>query len=561
MSEELDIKKYFPLDTPRGSQVGVLQAIHNTFRDFNVIILEGPVGSGKSAIAETLARAYGDAHILTPRKSLQDQYMEDFQKFGLVTMKGKGSYPCISNLGGGDKSIEYERVLRILDTAVSDFSDIIADKPYREGQVYSVPKGDCVSGGKKDTAKFKMCQMETKDIDGNTIINRPCPFTHAINVATDSKQVVHNLHSFLFQNYYGQYFTKRKLLVIDEAHELEGIVRDFISKSFTLPMLVENIPANGPEVPDPDDPMSSWIAFLSWEGFVPNKRTHEEKHNEWVESLEFLDSVKDTFLKNKVVFTEDDPIKRKSKVRFVPENMGKAPADLFLQYGMKVLLMSGTVYSKQYISTKLGLAPEEVAFIRLNSEFPIKTRPIIADKRLMTNNSHASWTNDRVAYGRMIENISSIMNTHIGVKGLLHAPSYTVAHALCERLGERMVTHDQDNFQEKLAEFYASDKPLVFVSPICQQGVDFKYDRARFQMIVRVPYLNTSDPFVERMMKKNYSWYNYQALVIFGQMTGRVNRAPDDYGITYLLDSRFPKFIRSNAQLLPKWLLGAIEFK
>ena len=65
------------------------------------------------------------------------------------------------------------------------------------------------------------------------------------------------------------------------------------------------------------------------------------------------------------------------KVQFIPETFGKAPADLFFDYGEKVLLMSGTIYDKDYYCRKLGLKTDEVAFIRLMSEFPIGTRPIV----------------------------------------------------------------------------------------------------------------------------------------------------------------------------------------
>jgi ATP-dependent DNA helicase DinG len=125
-----------------------------------------------------------------------------------------------------------------------------------------------------------------------------------------------------------------------------------------------------------------------------------------------------------------------------------------------------------------------------------------------------------------------------------------------------MVIHDKDNFHEMLSKFYSSESSnKVFLSPICQQGVDFKYDRARFQIVIRVPYPNTSDPFVEHKVKNDFQWYNYEALVAFGQQVGRVNRSDDDFGATILLDERFGKFISKNKSVLPKWLTDAIIYK
>ena len=101
----------------------------------------------------------------------------------------------------------------------------------------------------------------------------------------------------------------------------------------------------------------------------------------------------------------------------------------------------------------------------------------------------------------------------------------------------------------------------MFLSPICGQGVDFKYDRARFQIILRVPYENTGDAFNNHKVKNDYQWYNYQALIKFGQQIGRVNRAPDDFGVTVLMDERFNKFISRNKNVLPKWVLDSIIYK
>ena len=86
-----------------------------------------------------------------------------------------------------------------------------------------------------------------------------------------------------------------------------------------------------------------------------------------------------------------------------------------------------------------------------------------------------------------------------------------------------------------------------------------KYDRARFQLIVRVPYPNISDAYIADLMKRDIGAYTYEALVIFGQMLGRVMRAPDDWGHTILLDSRFRKFISSYRKFLPQDVLQSIH--
>ena len=92
------ILDFFPISesmpSARNGQKAVLKEIDKVFRSGKkLIILEGPVGCGKSAIAMTLAKAFGSAHIITPLKSLQNQYFSDFGN-DIVLMKGRSSYPC-----------------------------------------------------------------------------------------------------------------------------------------------------------------------------------------------------------------------------------------------------------------------------------------------------------------------------------------------------------------------------------------------------------------------------------------------------------------------------------
>jgi Rad3-related DNA helicase len=559
-----NVMSYFPLKTPRASQRDVILAIHGLFNQYDIVVLEGPVGSGKSAIAETLIKAMGPGHILTPRKSLQDQYMEDFQKEGLVTMKGKGSYPCLPSSGvfpspdAQGHDTDYAKACTEISNGWSDFHNL--DKGY--GSARSVGRGFCVKNGKRSQALADKCQGIVRNAEGAVIEEaaRPCPFYLAVAVAQGAHQVAHNLHSFLYQNFYGAYFTKRPLLVIDEAHDLEGVVRDFVSKTLSLDLSAcKRLSRNGVDFPSNDASMSDWINYLSRPAFTPDKESDPEGYEQWIEKLEFMDAVAETFLADRVVHWEDVPEKNSRKVTFVPRTMGSAPANLFLQYGEKVLLMSGTIYDKDYFCRRLGLPANKVAFVRLASEFPLATRPVIIEKSLTTVNSFQAWKEDPAAYPSMLANIRTIMDRHPNVKGLIHAPSYQVAYDMAAQLTARIVHHTPDSFQEVLKEFYQRTDNAILISPICQQGVDFKYDRARFQIVVRVPYLNSSDPFIQQMMKKDFPWYNYQSLIAFGQMLGRVNRAPDDFGVTYLLDARFYQYLRRNDYLLPAWQKAAIR--
>lgn len=65
----MTIQEQFPLEKARPSQIDVMNAIEVAFdKGYRNVLLEAPVGSGKSAIAVACAKFYGETHIL--RKSV-----------------------------------------------------------------------------------------------------------------------------------------------------------------------------------------------------------------------------------------------------------------------------------------------------------------------------------------------------------------------------------------------------------------------------------------------------------------------------------------------------------
>lgn len=540
MQQESNILSFFPLKTPRTNQKAVLLEIEKAFQEGKkFIILEAPVGSGKSPVAMTFARKFGDSHILTPQKSLQNQYYEDFEEDS-VLMKGRNAYPCTR---GKSKRI-YLKVI----------SDI------HKGQVKQPGQGEDNCGNapcRNSKTVFNLC-FEAQGM---------CPYTAAIETAQQHHTVIHNVHSFIFQTNFGEKFEKRKLLVVDEAHLIEGIIRDFITKKITVRGLVEAI-----DTPN-ENKVEAWCDFFEADRFLPPLSKSDEAMKELDENYvteqdRYLEQIL-TFREKADYYGEAFTVKRtpnyvgerciNTTFEFIPHNVGNAPTSLIFDYGEHVLLMSGTIYDKNMFCKSIGVRPDDAYFIRVPSTFPLKTRPIYMKPEYQVDTSFANWD---VNFKDMIAKINKILKIFHDVKGLIHVPSYQAAEDIASWLPQdRVITHDKSNLQEKLQEFYNSKEPKVFLSPVCQQGVDFKYDRARFQIILRVPYLNTSDEFVNYKVKNDFPWYNFQALLTFGQQLGRVNRAEDDFGVTFLMDSRFNKFVSSNGTKLPKWLKDSFIYK
>lgn len=520
----------FPLDEPRAGQRVVLEAIEKAFtKGYKNVLLEAPVGSGKSAIAITVAQWLRSidprpTHILTPRKSLQDQYWEDFHHLDLCLMKGRSAYPCTF-----DKSEkEYQNVSQCI----------------KSGGRHIFSGTSCAEG--PCTTKHKIKPICTKNGQ------KPCPYQIAIGAAQQKPTIVHNLHSFIFQAYFGENFDVREIMIIDECHEIEGIIRGFATKVVSVPVISRP--------PHEWTKLSDWVEWFKT--FTNNFSTvvsastgisPREKFEQTLEEL--LELAGYGFEEGFVVDIQEE--RGKTSFEFIPDNISGLTERFLLSFGKKRLLMSGTIYDKDTFCKANGLVPGETCFLRIGSTMPIAKRPIYMKKQYMVDTSHKHWNDN---FKGMVSSILQVFEAFPDVKGLIHTPSYKASLELELALRDtgRVVVHDAKNFAEVLEKFYASTENQVLLSPVCQQGVDFKYDRARFQIVLRVPYLNTSSKFVERKVKKDFPWYNHQAMVIFGQQAGRVNRADDDEGTTVLLDSRFPGFIAKNHAKFPKWLLDAI---
>ena len=89
----------FPYSTMRPHQRDVLDQIESAVGSGKkFIILEAPVGFGKSAVAAALCRHLRSAYVLTSTKQLQEQYSADF---GFTTVMGKSNFTCLVPTSSG----------------------------------------------------------------------------------------------------------------------------------------------------------------------------------------------------------------------------------------------------------------------------------------------------------------------------------------------------------------------------------------------------------------------------------------------------------------------------
>ena len=86
------ILEYFPSHlTPRDVQRNTLLALEKQWDKSRFFVINLPVASGKSAIAQTVAKWQREAAIVTPTKLLVKQYVDEYR---MQTVYSKDDYWC-----------------------------------------------------------------------------------------------------------------------------------------------------------------------------------------------------------------------------------------------------------------------------------------------------------------------------------------------------------------------------------------------------------------------------------------------------------------------------------
>lgn len=216
----------------------------------------------------------------------------------------------------------------------------------------------------------------------------------------------------------------------------------------------------------------------------------------------------------------------------------------------KIFLMSATISKKDI--EYLGLADKRVTYIDLNSDIPKANRPIVPlDVASMT------YRNQETSIPLIAKKIKELAEKHKGEKGFIHA-NYAVARKLRKHLvGDRYIFHTEDTKKEALAHFLESSDGIMIGSGLTE-GLSLDYDKARWQCIAKLQYPSLQDPAMRWIARNEEAYYQWMTGKDVMQATGRNCRTPEDYGVTYILDSSWTVWYNKCKHLLPLWFTEAI---
>ena len=565
------ILTHFPFPTVREKQKKVLDMIDSAIKSgYSQIFLEAPTGFGKTPVAITLARYLGSSHICTATKDLQTQYRRDFPF--IVDVKGRSNFPCIVKEDMGlDESCNYGPCIKDESYDCSYKTRLIDYKVEGEGTLHELVKLDPFA--ERRYVEKMRSKPKLVDLDW-----RPCHYYHQKSIGSHATHTVYNYRYFLSDIFYAGATQKRKLLVLDEAHQLENEVGDF--RSFTIRKNM--LPFLKMHMPDGNiDDIETWLDICSKlkerlveftekaQGIIErsNQKVTLEPYTEknLIDALELdknLTVVVDDIKTNKdnwiVSGVQRDSANQLVKVTLMPLEVSSY-FDTILDKGSVSLFMSATILSKDHLCKTTGLKPEKVKFIRIeDSDFPVKNRPIH-----MMNVAWLSAKTMNVSMPKIAQAVDNIMSIHRNEKGIIHTTSYSqlqfirdnVSKENASRLIETASSLDRS---EVLQKHYESKKQTVLISPSLHLGVDLKDDLSRFQVIVKVPYPDLTDKKIAAKKERDPKWYTWNTVLRLVQAYGRSVRSSDDYATTYILDSSASYLLKNAQGLMPRWFTEAI---
>ena len=533
----------------RDSQKAILDAVQQKLKSgYRKIILSAPTGTGKSAVAMTLAKSYENSFVVTSSKNLQDQYINDFEM--LVPVKGKSNFPCF-------KSMEQNGIdLQEYDVAI------------RQG--FSCEKGECeeiTKEGKRQNCKFKPRIQAFEEKTFQEII---CPYYEQKYSALLADHSVWNYHSY-FQTVkynrgiYGEYLN-RNISIFDEAHSIEDQIIQFVG----IEIIKKHIDECEIRIESYDLSDIKMIIQLIRDiaEFYARKVKEIRESGAYRENPNYnrirkLDGDYERFARVRSEISSDlgnfiinEPEYKKEEFKSIiikPLDVSKYVKEFFITPFQ--IFMSATI-NRDSFCQNMGFAPEEIAFVDTpRSPFPLENRKVE-----FLNTARLSYKSPIVDENRIWLKIDEILSRHKNQRGLI----LTSSRVRCENIVKNLSLKNKSRLricharnpdgktQDEVIKEHANSKDGVLISSSLWQGVDLKDNLSRFQIIAKSPYPNYTEKWVESKMERYPLWYPSQTITKILQGFGRSIRSKQDWAITYVLDSAVEPLLNSSKNLVPR---------
>ena len=544
--ENWSLKKHLPRP---GQEEIIDEIIYAIDEGYTNIILEAGTGIGKSAIATTIANYMETSYIITMTNQLQEQYLNDFE-YMLSEIKGRGNYDCLIEGKCEPCSINEEYAI----------------------QLDSYRKQKKINPKIEKPKKPKKCKS--------------CPYTQAVNTALANPVIITNYDYLYYAGNYAAVLPERDLLVLDETHNFEKKMMQLVTVTLNRKTILKDYEFdifdglyNGLTLKQMNGPLY-WIGvcdklinltkiqelqyieetYGSRENILISDSFNDDKLNYYTRKLDQFNELRKQLKDNDLIIEiptkkeiQQDDYRVGLKAEFKPL-LVKEYSESLLRFGETRLFMTGTLGNKDKFCQWIGINPDETYYIYVKSPFPKENRPIIRD--YVGNMKRGNWKNINGLY-----KIEELLDKHSTEKGVIHVSSNQQAWWLKQELScnHKILIASGKDRAKYIEQFEKSRKPAILIGAGIKDGVDFKGDKCRFQILYKMPFPSLAGKQVNIRKRYDLSWYMYQTIMPLMQAYGRGIRDMDDYCTTYVLDADFETLLSNYKYLFNEYFLEAID--
>lgn len=547
MSFKKDLSKY----KPRKEQREAIEFIDTEYKSNTLnkfFLMNLPVGVGKSHLALMISEWYrknvdktAKIDIITNSKILQDQYSNTYES--IADLKGKENYECES---------------------------------------YSC---SCAQGGEFNRLNKTSCES--------------CPYSSAREGYMGGGISLTNFYLYILYSIYNPKIREArapKVLIVDEAHDFDDVMSDFISIKITENIIKKFKFSDEYSIIKKLKSVSSITTYVDFLRYLNNEiiSTMEDMEKGMATSPRNIKSDKRDLKISKVLKTKNNDVRLMQLVNDLRQYQLKIEVFLkeykdnpnnwvletqynekmkqkelslepiwaydyldkyvFSHYDM-VFLMSGTILDKSLFCQLNGLDVSKAVYYSIGSPFNVKNRPIYYMPL-----GKMSFKQKEETFERYIPYIKKLLDKYKGRKGIIHTNSFELAKWIENKVKDpRLVFHDSSNKDEVLKMHKESEEATVIVSPSMDTGVSFDNDDARFQIIAKVPYPSLASQKNKLRQANNPDWYSWKTVAGLIQMSGRPVRSSIDYADTIIIDGSFGDVIKHSSHFIPDWIQQAIK--
>lgn len=440
------------------------------------VIINAPTGSGKSTIAAALPALDPQRRYvtLTATKALQDQYAGTFTH--LRDLRGMSNYDCLA-----------------------------ARDEFRDWFGFQRRHVTCEDGPCHDGAK---CSLRD---DG-------CLYYDARRDFVASHAGLTNYAAWLSNRRFGEGLGQADVLVLDEAHalpeQLMGAHRITISCG-----LFDSAPPRS---------LARWKGWAAeqLERLAPTSDDTRVRRARLEEALKGLMRMDETWA-----------WEQEGESYVFEPTVPKLLLPLLHTFDRRSTLVYLSATITPAMLDLLDVPARDITYLELASTFPVNRRPVYVRTAARVDWRSMQQADVRAAW---LGEIDSIIGLRLDRKGLVHPVSFERGYDIYNNSQYKryMIMHHRGQSARHAVEQYRLAKPpAILISPSIYEGLDFPYQQAEYQILAKVPFPDTRSPIMKARCKATPGYAYSLTLRKIVQTVGRIVRADDDQGETFIVDA------------------------